>query len=124
MQTKTVFCSACDRDVPIVITDEPSQDGHANLHDSELVCLEIGHECTGNLCPVGATPPTVMAARLVRNGLLAAMEEGIMTRCEACGVVAAHMIIDRTYMTCTECGATSERSAPTNTEINGEGPRG
>lgn len=109
MKTQTAYCSACDREVKIVITDEPSHDGHANLHDSEVVCLEIGHECTGNLCPVGAMPPTVMAARLVRNGLVAALEQGIVVRCEACGVVAAHMIIDRTYMTCTECGATSER---------------
>ena len=109
MQKRTVYCSACERDVSIVITDEPSHDGQANLHDSEVVCLEIGHECTGNLCPVGATPPTVMAARLVRNGLLEALETGIMTRCAACGSVAAHMIVDRTYMTCTECGATSRR---------------
>jgi hypothetical protein len=109
MKTQTVYCSACDREVRVVLTDEPSQDGHANLHESELVCLEIGHECTGNLCPVGATPPTVMAARLVRNGLLAAMEPGIVTKCAACGAVAPHMIVDHTYMTCTECGATAER---------------
>jgi hypothetical protein len=111
MQAKTVYCSACDRDVDIVITDEPSQDGHANLHDSEVVCLEIGHKCTGSLCPVGATPPIVMAARLVRNGLLAAIEAGITTRCAACGVVAVHMIIDDTYAICTECGITSKRPA-------------
>jgi DNA-directed RNA polymerase subunit RPC12/RpoP len=109
METKTVYCSACDRDVSIVITDDPSHDGHANLHDAEVVCLEIGHECTGNLCPVGAAPPTVMAARLVRNGLLAAMEPGIVTRCASCGANAPHMIVDRTYMTCSECGATAER---------------
>ena len=111
MQAKTVYCSACDRDVNIVITDEPSQDGHANLHDSEVVCLEIGHKCTGNLCPVGATPPTVMAARLVRNGLLAAIDSGITTRCASCGVVAVHMIVDGTYQICTECGSTSKRRA-------------
>jgi hypothetical protein len=124
MKTKTVYCSACDRDVSVVITDDPSQDGHANLHDSELVCLEIGHECTGNLCPVGATPPTVMAARLVRNGLLSAMESGIMVRCAACGTVAAHMIVDRVYMTCTECGATSEREEGRGKGEEGGGVRG
>jgi hypothetical protein len=97
--------------VSVVITDDPSHEGHANLHDSEVVCLEIGHECTGNLCPVGATPPTVMAARLVRNGLLQAMEAGVVIRCAACGVVAPHMMVDGAYMTCTECGATSERPA-------------
>ena len=53
----------------IVVTDQPSQDGQANVHDSEIVCLEIGDTCTGSLCPIGATSPTVMAARLVRNGL-------------------------------------------------------
>jgi hypothetical protein len=66
MKTLTAFCSACDRDVRLVITDEPSQDGHANLVDSEVVCLEIGASCTGSLCPIGAVSPAVMAARLAR----------------------------------------------------------
>jgi len=35
-----------------LVTDQPSQDGHANLHDSEIVCLEIGEACTGHLLAV------------------------------------------------------------------------
>ena len=52
MQPQLAYCSACDKDVQIVVTDQPSQDGHANLHDSEIVCLEIGEACTGHLLAV------------------------------------------------------------------------
>ncbi len=109
MKTHKVFCSACDRDVNVVITDEPSQDGHANLHDAEVVCLEIGERCTGNLCPIGAAPPTVMAARLVHNGLQTAMHPLIPLTCEKCDGVTTHVLIDGHFATCTECHATSER---------------
>ena len=59
MQPQLAYCSACDKDVQIVVTDEPSQDGHANLHDSEIVCLEIGEACTGHLLAVLAYADTV-----------------------------------------------------------------
>jgi hypothetical protein len=110
METHKVFCSACDRDVNVVITDEPSQDGHANLHDAEVVCLEIGERCTGNLCPIGATSPTVMAARLVHNGLQTVMHPLVSLACDNCYRVTSHVLIDRRFATCTECGATVERA--------------
>ena len=108
MQTRTVFCSACDKDVRVVVTDEPSQDGHANLHDSEVVCLEIGHHCTGGLCPVGATSPTVMAARLVRNGLQTRMHPVFQRVCPECDQPREFVVIDRTHAVCSVCGGVSE----------------
>jgi hypothetical protein len=68
MKMQLAYCSACDREVRIAFTDMPTFEGQANLPDPEVICLEIGHACTGSLCPVAAQPPAVMAARLVRNG--------------------------------------------------------
>ena len=111
MKTQNTYCSACDRDVKVVITDGPSHDGHANLHDAEVVCLEIGDHCTGNLCPIGATPPAVMAARLVTNGLQSAEYPVALSKCDGCGRVTSHVVIDSRFSTCTECGATRQEPA-------------
>ena len=110
MKNQSAYCSACDRDVQIVITDEPSQDGHANLHDSEIVCLEIGHQCTGNLCPVGATAPVVMAARLVRNGLQSKLHPIVTMDCSTCGVPRSFVVLDEFKATCSECGTTVDHA--------------
>ena len=107
MQTQTAFCSACDKDVRIVITDEPSQDGHANLHESEVVCLEIGDHCTGSMCPIGAASPTIMAARLVRNGLQTVMQPMLIAPCPGCARETRHIVASRGEATCLECGMIS-----------------
>ncbi|HEU4995574.1 MAG TPA: hypothetical protein VFT29_12180 [Gemmatimonadaceae bacterium] len=108
MKTQTAYCSACDRDVNIVITDEPSQDGQANLHESEIVCLEIGSQCTGGLCPVGATSSAVMAARLIRNGLYTYMQPMVTQHCDGCGAMSEFVALDTKFATCTVCGTTIE----------------
>jgi hypothetical protein len=118
MQAQTAFCSACDKDVRIIITDEPSQDGHANLHESEVVCLEIGDHCTGALCPIGAASPTIMAARLVRNGLQTVIQPLITATCPGCGRETKQLVVDPGRATCLECGSIFDtqalpKSAPT-----------
>ena len=110
MKMQTAYCSAYDKDVHIVITDEPSGDGQANLHDSEVVCLEIGEACTGSMCPIGATAPAVMAARLVRNGLRTIMQPVIDAHCAGCGRVTTHVIVEPTRARCTECETVSDRA--------------
>lgn len=110
MKQQIAYCSACDKHVTIVVTDEPSQDGHANLHDAEVVCLEIGEACTGNLCPIGAVSPNVMAARLVRNGLQTLVHPIIKARCATCDHVTEQFLVSRTQATCGECGTNSPRS--------------
>ena len=111
MQTQTAYCSACDKNVQIVITDEPSQDGHANLHESEVVCLEIGDHCTGGMCPIGAAPPATMAARLVRNGLQTVVQPMLTASCPGCGRETRHLVVARDQVTCLECGTLSNRPA-------------
>jgi hypothetical protein len=59
MKTKTIYCSACDRDVVIEIADDKSE---SSLEGA--TCLDIGEMCTGTLCPICAVPPEQIRKRL------------------------------------------------------------
>ena len=52
MATKTIYCSACDREVVVRPTEEGKLEG--------AVCLDIGEQCTGTMCPICAEPPEVI----------------------------------------------------------------
>lgn len=109
MKEINAYCSGCDKDVRVVLTDLPAQDGPSPIHDCEVVCLEIGEHCSGNLCPLGAVPPIVMAARLVRNGLQTEMQPIAKGRCDACESIADFVLVSRKHAICAQCGRTSER---------------
>jgi hypothetical protein len=109
MKSIKAYCSACDQDVRLVLTDEPGLDGPSPIHDAEVVCLEIGERCNGALCPVGAVPPVVMAARLVRNGLQTEMQPIVKAQCPACDLVADFVIVSLEHCICSTCGTTSRR---------------
>ena len=117
METQLAYCSACDQNVRIVVTDPPTHDGQANLHDVEVVCLEIGSQCTGALCPIGATSPTAMMARLVKSGLGVTIQPIITAQCGGCDRRTDHVVVDPKYATCGECGTTALVS-----ELNVFGP--
>jgi hypothetical protein len=109
MKTIDAYCSACDQNVRVVLTDMPVQDGSSPIHDCEVVCLEIGERCSGALCPLGAVPPLVMAARLVRNGLHNEVQPIVKGRCDACEIVGDFVIVSKKYAICAQCGTTSDR---------------
>ena len=107
-RTQTAYCSACDRDVQILVTDEADHDTQANIPDPEVVCLEIGERCTGSLCPVGAVSHSAMLARRVKVGVRTVLQPLITVDCQVCGRITNYFIIDREYATCGECGSTVE----------------
>ena len=109
MKVQMAYCSACDRDVRVAFPEEPAHDAQANVPDAEVVCLEIGHQCTGSMCPIGATPPAVMAVRLVRSGL-PTLHPVQMATCDVCGDVEKFALINAQYATCIACGRTVQRS--------------
>lgn len=109
MKTHIAYCSACDHDVRIALPDEPLFDGHANLVDPEIVCLEIGESCTGNMCPIGAQPATVMKARLVKSGMELRLQPVVRAYCEGCSAESDLVVIDKLYATCPNCGHTVSR---------------
>ncbi|MEX1187019.1 MAG: hypothetical protein WEA80_10560 [Gemmatimonadaceae bacterium] len=111
MKTVNAYCSACDQEVRLVLTDEPIADDPSPIHDREVVCLEIGEHCTGAMCPIGAVPPVVMAARLVRNGLQTTMQPIMTAMCPACDGRADFVIVSREYCICSVCGTTSRRES-------------
>lgn len=107
MKNHQIFCSACDRQVRVLITEPPTYDGRAPLHDEELVCLEIGNKCTGNMCPLGAAEPAEMVRRIVRNGVPLESLNTVTTRCPGCGGEAEFVLYGGGRATCTACGTTA-----------------
>src|SRR5512133_1049329 len=111
MKAIHAYCSACDNEVRLVLTDEPIQDDPSPIHDREVVCLEIGEHCSGALCPLGAVPPVVMAARLVRNGLQTSVQPIVKAWCMACSNDSDFVVVSREYAICSICGTTAGRAA-------------
>jgi hypothetical protein len=57
MKTQKAFCSACDRQVEVVIPDDLPEGTLPSAHDpSSCICLEFGETCTGSLCPLFEVP--------------------------------------------------------------------
>lgn len=105
MKNAQIFCSACDRQVRVMLSEKPTHDSHAMLHDEEVVCLEIGDQCTGRLCPIGAAAPHTMVERLARNGLPADDLRTVNAICPSCGLVSEMVLYGGGKAACTICGA-------------------
>ena len=103
MKSDCIYCSARDQNVHVVLQDEPAFDGHANIPDLGLVCLEIGEQCTGGMCPLGAEPASVMAARLVRSGLPTSLPT-VKAVCDGCDRTTDLAVLPKNLVICTECG--------------------
>ncbi len=104
MKNHQLFCSACDRQVNVLITEAPDHDHQATVHDDEVVCLEIGEHCTGNLCPLGATEPNAMVARLVRAGAPLDTLRTVVATCPSCGLEGEFVLYGQGQASCTLCG--------------------
>jgi hypothetical protein len=55
MERRVIYCSACDRNVQVVLGEGGGRGPHPELYGA--VCLDIGEACTGTMCPVGAISP-------------------------------------------------------------------
>jgi len=105
MENFKIFCSACDRNVQVLITPEVNAEGQAVLHDSEVVCLDIGSQCTGNMCPLGAAEPSAMVARLVRNGIPLETFATVKAKCPACENEVEMVLYGEGRAACSICGS-------------------
>lgn len=56
MATKTIYCSACDREVLVKLTEEGKLEG--------AICMDIGDTCTGTMCPICAEAPAVIREKV------------------------------------------------------------
>lgn len=61
MKIQKAYCSACDRQVEVVIPDDLPEGTLPSAHDpASCVCLEYGETCTGSLCPLFDVPTDQM----------------------------------------------------------------
>lgn len=57
MKTRTTYCGACDRMVPVTLRPAAGDPGVPHVRStSRFLCLDYGVRCTGALCPLEATP--------------------------------------------------------------------
>lgn len=105
MKSHQLFCSACDREVHVMIAEAAPEDHQATLHDEEVVCLEIGGKCSGALCPIGATAPHAMVGRLMRNGLPVDKLEMVSSACPSYGLTVDFVLYGSGKAACTACGS-------------------
>jgi hypothetical protein len=106
MNVTTMYCSGCDRDVPVVITDAAPDDAQANVTGSEQVCLNVGAHCTAEVCPLGAAEPLAMVHRLIRHGLPTDHLTKALGLCDACGLETEFALVGEHRASCLVCGTT------------------
>jgi hypothetical protein len=111
MEARQIYCSACGREVRVMVSVPPAQDGQAPLHDTELVCLELGEQC-GGACPLGAAAPDAMVGRIMRNGLPTTGLHAIRSVCPACGFDTEIVLYGHGRAACTACGNPLMREPP------------
>ena len=64
MDRHWAYCSACDRQVEVVVKPTADLDAATGKPRDEIVCLEVGHMCTGALCPITDATPEQMRETL------------------------------------------------------------
>jgi len=106
-ETRKTYCSHCKKEVHVTVRRTAPRGGHANLPDhDEVVCLDFGDKCDGEVCPLSHYRPVVMGVRLAKSGL---REEWTTVRaqCEGCGQVSDMKVIDGEHAYCELCGTTN-----------------
>ena len=66
MDKHWAYCSACDRQVEVTVDPTGGVDPVTGNPVEALVCLEVGHTCTGALCPITDATPEEMRQALDR----------------------------------------------------------
>jgi hypothetical protein len=106
-ETQKTYCTHCQKEVLVAISAAPPRGGQANLPDhDEVVCLDFGCECDGEVCPLSLLRPVVMGVRLARSGLREEWKT-VKGQCEACGQVSELEVLDMEHAYCTLCGSTN-----------------
>lgn len=110
VETKKTYCTHCQKEVTVAITPAPPRSGQANLPDhEELVCLDFGGKCDGDVCPLSHYRPVVMGVRLAKSGLRDPEEwTTVRAQCEGCGQVSDMEVLDDGHAYCTLCGTTND----------------
>ncbi len=104
--TKT-YCTHCQKEVDVSVSRGAPRSGQANLQESdEVVCLDFGDRCDGEVCPLSKFRPVVMGVRLARSGLREDWTT-VRAQCEGCGQVSDLNVLDKEHAFCPLCGTTN-----------------
>lgn len=104
---RKTYCTHCQKEVEVTVSRRAARGGQANLQDhDEVVCLDFGDKCDGEVCPLSKFRPVVMGVRLAKSGL---REEWttIRAQCEGCLRVTDLKVLDREHAFCMLCGTTN-----------------
>ena len=104
MGERQLHCSVCARPVRIVVTAPHELDGPPNLYDAEVVCLDVGEQCTGGRCPLGHVAPDAMVSRLIRDGQPLDGLRTVRATCPACDGNVEMVLYGEGHAACTVCG--------------------
>ncbi len=104
VETRKTFCTHCQKEVAVAVTPAAPRNGQANLQDhEEVVCLDFGDKCDGEICPLSHYRPVVMGVRLARSGLREEWRT-VRAQCEGCGQISELEVLDLDHAYCTLCG--------------------
>ena len=68
MDPHWAYCSACDRQVQVVVRPGARVDTETGARSDEVLCLAFGESCTGALCPLSDLPTEQMRETFDRQG--------------------------------------------------------
>ena len=108
-KTQTTYCTHCQKEVLVAISAAPPRGGQATLPDhDEVVCLDFGDKCDGEICPLSKYRPVVMGVRLAKSGLRDQEEwKTVRAQCEGCSQVSDMEVLDLEHAYCTLCDTTN-----------------
>lgn len=110
MDTKKTYCSHCQKLVEVGLSPAPAHRRVTDLPpEQELVCLDFGTGCSGNLCPLSGLPSLVMGVRMQRAPDAPDPEKHrVLTACHECGVEMEMPVLDESHARCPSCGVTNK----------------
>ncbi len=66
MDKHRAYCSACDRQVEVVVKPGGRTNPVTGEPEDEIICLEMGESCTGSMCPMCDVPTDEMKESVER----------------------------------------------------------
>jgi len=108
-ESRKTYCTHCQKEVHVAVSPAPPRGGQASLPDhDEVVCLDFGDKCDGDICPLSKYRPVVMGVRLAKSGLRPEGEWRMLrAQCEGCGQLSNMEVLDLEHVYCSLCGTTN-----------------
>lgn len=107
MDVQHAYCSACDQEVRIVVTEGPVHGEQPIVSGPEVVCLDFGARCTGSMCPMFGLPSIMMGVRLAKSELRPDAFSTVPGPCPDCNELVELQVLNKDFVYCPACGSRS-----------------